>query len=173
MAMTAATSDARPSDTRTDRFASKPLAFAGILLLGVLWGSVVAVADLNACTVRRADGCVFILRDFRLGVVLLILLMPISSGKLFPHEMLGMKGLNPLNLLLLATLGAYLIRGLSDGGVRRFIPRPLLWLYIAPMVFAGVLGSRHIDEIAPMLFNGFLEFHSVAGMRSKWWSNRC
>jgi hypothetical protein len=137
---------------------------AGIALLGVVWGSVVAVADLNALYLCAAlIGCAFILLDFRIGVVLLILLMPISSSKLFPHEMLGMKGFNPLNLLLVATLGACLLRGLSDGAVRRFIPRPLVWLYIVPILVAGALGSRHFDEIAPILFNGLLEFRTVAG----------
>jgi hypothetical protein len=96
-------------------------------------------------------------------VVLLILLMPISSSKLFPHEVLGLKGLNPLNLLLFATLAACLFRGLSDGGLRRFLPRPLLWLYIVPILVAGALGSSHFDEIAPILYNGLVEYRNVAG----------
>src|SRR6266705_842445 len=53
--------------------------FAGIALLGAFWGSLVAVAELNALYLCVAlIGCAFILLDFRIGVVLLILLMPIS-----------------------------------------------------------------------------------------------
>src|SRR5882762_7426107 len=106
--------DGFPQNSRAGRHAAPSLSVvAGLVLFGAVWGSVVALAELNALYLCTAlIGCAFILLDFRVGVVLLILLMPISSSKLFPHEMLGMKGLNPLNLLLLATLGAYLVRGL-------------------------------------------------------------
>src|SRR6266700_2691078 len=79
-------------------------------------------------------GCAFILLEFRVGVVLLMLLMPISSSDVFPHAMLGITGLNPLNVLLAGTLGSYLLHGLSDGSLRRFLPRPLFWLYVAPIL---------------------------------------
>jgi len=134
------------------RIASKLSVFAGIALLGIFWGFVVAVAELNALYLAASlIGCVFVLRDFRIGVVLLILLMPISSTTVFPRAMLGVTGLNPANLLLLGTLGSYLLHGLSDGSLRRFIPRPLFWLYIVPILVAAALGSTHLDEIAPLL----------------------
>lgn len=139
--------------------------FAGITLLGAFWGSAVAVAELNALYLCVSlAGCAFILFDFRIGVVLLILLMPISSSTVFPHEMLGVTGLNPLNLLLVATLGSCLLHGVSDGSLRRFAPRPLLWLYIVPILIAGTLGSRHVGDITPAFFMyGQLEFHDAAG----------
>jgi O-antigen ligase len=125
---------------------------------------VVAIAELNALFLAAAlFGCVFILRDFRVGVVLLILLLPISSSQVFPHAMFGTTGLNPANLLLVATLGSYLLHGLFDGSLRRFMPRPLLWLYIVPILVAGVLGSRHVGEIPPFLFQRLIEFDSVTG----------
>ncbi len=132
----------------------KPFVLAGIVLLGALWGLVVAVAGPNALYLCASlIGCAFILLDFRVGVVLLILLMPISSSYAFPHEMLGITGLNPLNLLLAGTFGSCLLQGVSDGSLRnRLMPRPLLWLYLVPIVIAGALGSRHIGDIAPALF---------------------
>src|SRR5206468_1058042 len=94
---------------------SKLSVFAGIALLGAFWGFVVAVSGLNGLYLCAAlVGCAFILLDFRIGVVLLILLMPISGSRLFPHAMLGITGLNPLNLLLVGTLGSYLFHRLSD-----------------------------------------------------------
>jgi len=117
--------------------------FAGITLLGAIWGSAIAVAELNAlylCVSLIA--CAFILLDFRVGVVLLILLMPISNSTVFPHEMLGITGLNPVNLLLVGTLGSYLLHGVSDGSLRRFMPRPLLWLYIASPPTSGKRSIR-------------------------------
>src|SRR5213594_429202 len=113
------------------------LVFAGIALLGVFWGFVVAVSGLNGLYLCAAlVGCAFILLDFRIGVVLLILLMPISGSRLFPHAMLGITGLNPLNLLLVGTLGSYLFHRLSDRDFGRFMPRPLLWLYVVPILIA-------------------------------------
>jgi hypothetical protein len=136
--------------------------FGGLVLLGAFWGSAVALAGLNAlylCVSLIA--CVFILFDFRIGVVLLILLMPISRGDVFPHAMLGITGLNPVNLLLVATLGSCLLQGLFDGGIRRFMPGPLLWLYIVPFLIAGALGSRHVGEIGH--YYEELMFNDAAG----------
>ena len=137
----------------------------GLALLGVLAGSVVAVAGLNALYLCVAlIGCAFILRDFRVGVVLLILLLPVSRSAMFPHAMLGITGLNPFNLLLAGTLGSCLLHALFDGSLRRFLPRPLLWLYIVPILVAGALGSRHIGDIAPGYYMyDMLEFDSAAG----------
>ncbi len=147
------------------RIAYRICAFGGLALLGAFWGSAVAVADLNALYLCVSLlGCVFILRDFRIGVVLLILLLPISRSVVFPHEMLGIKGLNPFNLLLLGTFGSCLLQGLFDGSLRRFVPRPLVWLYIAPILIAGALGSRHVGDIPPFVFMyDTLQSHGAAG----------
>jgi hypothetical protein len=157
-----------PSAGRTQapwrRLASGLPAAACVAALGAFFGLVVAVAGLNALYLCVSlIGCVFILRDFRIGVVLLILLLPISRSNVFPHEMLGVTGLNPLNLLLLGTLAAYLLHGLFDGSLGRFVPRPLLWLYVVPIVIAGIVGSRHLGEIPPVLFNKLIEFDSATG----------
>ena len=138
---------------------------AGIALLGVFWGTVVAVAGVNALILCVSlIGCAFILYDFRIGVVLLILLMPLSSSPLMPRAMFGITGLNPVNLLLLGTLGACLLHGLSDSSLRGFLPRPLLWLYVAPILAAGALGAQHVGEIAPA-FHAYdlVAFQEVAG----------
>src|SRR2546428_2098034 len=154
--------DRSPKDVRSWlRIASRICALGGLALLGAFWGWAVAVADLNALYLCVSLlGCVFILRDFRVGVVLLILLMPISQihSAVFPHAMLGITGLNPVNVLLLGTLGSYLLHGLFDGSIRRFLPGPLLWLYIVPFLIAGIIGSRHVGDIAPgFLMYGMLE----------------
>jgi O-antigen ligase len=124
----------------------------GFMLLAVIAGAVVALTEANALYLTLAViGCLFILFDFRIGVVLLVLLLPISRSAIFPHAMMGITGLNPLNVLLVATLGSYLLHSLTDGSLRRFLPAPLLWLYIVPIVLAGIVASRHIGEIAPYL----------------------
>ena len=147
------------------RIGSRISALGGLALLGAFWGSAIGVASWNAVYLCGALlGCVFILRDFRVGVVLLILLLPLSRSYVFPHEMLGIKGLNPLNLLLVGTLGSCLLQGLLDGSLRRFMPHPLLWLYIVAILIAGLLGSRHVDDIASYYFmNQMLYFDDAAG----------
>jgi O-antigen ligase len=136
--------------------------FAGIAALGAFWGVLVAVAGLNALYLFVSLlACVFILLDFRIGVVLLILLMPISTSEFFPHAMFGITGLNPMNPLLLGTLVSYLFRDASEGHLGRFMPRPLLWLYVVPIVAAGVLGSVHFKEIPPALF-----MYEIVGFKS-------
>ena len=158
--------DAFAEDARSWRhFAYKLALFTGIALLGAFWGSVVAVTDWNAlflCVSLIA--CAFILLDYRVGVILLILLLPIAGSYLFPHSMLGITGLNPLNLLVIGTLGSCLLHSLFDGSIRRFVPRPLLWLYIVPILVAGALGSRHVGDIAAGFYMfGQIEFHDAAG----------
>lgn len=146
------------------RPSGRSAAAAAVGLLGAFFGLLVALAGLNALYLCISlIGCIFILRDFRIGVVLLILLLPISRSAVFPHEMLGIIGLNPLNLLLFGTLAACLLQAISDGSLRHFVPGPLLWLYIVPILLAGVLGSQHVDEIPPVLLNKLVEFDNVAG----------
>jgi O-antigen ligase len=129
------------------------LQLPGIALLGALFGVVLAAGGVTAfflCASLLA--CAFVLADFRFGVAALILLMPISgSSTLFPHEMFGIVGLNPINLLLAGTCASWLLHALADGNLGRFLPRPLLWLYVVPILAAGAIGSRHIHEIAPTL----------------------
>jgi O-antigen ligase len=155
-----------PGSSRQARWrdvASKASPFACVVLLGIFFGLGVALAGINALVLCVSlVGCIFILRDFRIGVVLLILLLPISRSTVFPHEVLGVTGLNPLNLLLLGTLGAVLLHASSDSGPRRLVPRPLLWSYVVPILIAGVVGSRHVAEIPPFLFHTLVEFDSVA-----------
>ena len=164
---TAGFRDGVPSPAAQSRpgVARRLAVFAGIALLGAAWGAIVAVAGLNALYLCVSlIGCAFVLLDFRIGVVLLILLMPISGSHVFPHEMLGITGLNPVNLLLMGTLGSYLLHRLSSGKHARFLPRPLLWLYIVPIVVAGILGSRHIRDIAPVFYvYDMLQFDNAAG----------
>src|SRR5438105_1465683 len=154
-----------PSRTRSLTAAAlneRPVLLA-IGLLGALWGMAVAADGLTSFYLCASlIACTLILVDFRIGVVLLILLMPISGrSTLFPHEMFGVVGLNPLNLLLVGTLFSCLLQ---------FLPQPLLWLYIVPIVIAGAIGSRHIHEIAPallILFQG-LDFANGAAYLREW-----
>lgn len=141
-----------------------PVAAWGLAAAGVFAGLAVALADFNALYLLAAAlGCAFILLDFRVGVVLLVVLMPLSRSHVFPHAMFGITGLNPVNLLLAGTLGACVLQNLG-GGLRGFVPRPLLWLYVAPILAAAALGVRHVEDIVPGFYQyGLIQFHDAAG----------
>ncbi|HZO03313.1 MAG TPA: O-antigen ligase family protein [Burkholderiales bacterium] len=112
-------------------------------------GYALAVGELEALWAGLSiAACVAVLIDYRLGAILLVLLLPVSATSLFPHSLMKITGLNPINVLIAGTLGAYLLRGrLETPGP--LVPKPLAWLYIAPIVFAGVLGTLYVDDIYP------------------------
>jgi O-antigen ligase len=146
------------------RAAGAPAAAAWALAAaGLAAGAAVALAGANALILCAALlGCAFILLDFRVGVVLLVVLMPLSRSAMFPHAMFGITGLNPVNLLLAGTLGACVLQNL--GALRGFVPRPLAWLYLAPLAAAAALGVRHVEEIVPGFYQyGLIQFHDAAG----------
>jgi O-antigen ligase len=88
-------------------------------------------------------------------------MMPVENTVYFPHQMFGLNGLNPLNLVILATLGSYLLRGQD---LRRFVPKPLFWLFVVPIVVAGFIGSRHVDDIYPFFYeNQIIHYTDAAG----------
>src|SRR6185312_4378677 len=108
--------------------------------------------------------CIFCLRDFRVGVVMLIVIMPISSSYLFPHEMFGISGLNPLNLLLMATLGSYVMNYAGQGVWKSLATRPLLLLYLPPILVGAMLGMSHVHEIpGDFRVNDWIEYDGPGG----------
>jgi O-antigen ligase len=121
-----------------------------LLVCAVAGGYALALHGIEALYVGVAfAACIAIMIDFRLGAILLVLLFPVSTTALFPHGLMGITGLNPINVLIAGTLAAYFLRGrLEHPGA--FVPRPLALLYILPIVLAGLLGTLYVDDIYPM-----------------------
>jgi len=119
-------------------------------------GYALALHEIEALYIGvSVSACIAILIDYRIGAVLLIVLLPVSATALFPGAMLGITGLNPINLLLAGTLGAYLLRGrLEHPGP--LVPQPLLWLYVVPIVLAGLIGTRYVDDMHPGFFEAMV-----------------
>jgi O-antigen ligase len=110
-------------------------------------GAGIAVAGVAALLVTVSlMACFMCLRDFRSGAVLMIMIMPIANSYVFPHAMFGITGLNPLNMLIGATLVVYVMQ---TAGQKRppLFPRALVWMFLLPMLVAAILGMRHVDEI--------------------------
>ncbi len=130
-----------------------------ILLCALAGGVAVAMADVSGLVLcLTIIAAVLVMLDFRVGVVLLIVMMPIGASQIFPRSMLGVTGLNPVNLLMLATLASFLVRGHMPGVLARLAPRSLVWFYVVPFIVAGVLGTRHVDEILPYIYLDTLVF---------------
>jgi O-antigen ligase len=132
------------------------LAAAGLMAFGAASGVAIAFGEANAfyITLSVILGAA-ILVDFRVGAVLLILLLPLVATFFLPHSMFGIPSLNPFNIVLAATLASYLMRG----KVGRFAPRPLVWLYLVPILIAGAIGWPHVNDIRQYFFDlGGLQF---------------
>ena len=137
------------------------LGIAGLLLFGVLCGVGLAVGEFEALIVAvTLIAAIAVLVDYRVGAVLMIVMLPIESSYIFPRAMLGFTGLNPLNLLLAATLFSFLVRGRLKG----FVPPQLLWLFVVPILIAGIHGARYADEVLPYFYEmEILHFTNAAG----------
>jgi O-antigen ligase len=140
-----------------------------MLALALGSGYALALHEMAGLYVALSLVCgVAVLLDFRAGAVLLLLMLPTAASSLFPHKLMQITGLNPLNLLLLVTLGSYVIhRGLQ--ATASLVPKPLVWLYIVPIVAAGLLGMGHIDEIPSFFYEGSIsEFRTGAQYLLVW-----
>ncbi len=145
--------------------AKRLAAIAALVALGAFWGIAVAFGGIaGALLCISVFTCIFVVRDFRVGVVMLILLMPISQSYVFPHEMFGMTGLNPLNLLIATTLVALFMRWLGHGMLKRFVPKSLFLFYIAPLAMGAAIGMFRWEEI-PSMFRelNLLDFDTTFG----------
>jgi hypothetical protein len=141
------------------------MAVIGAILLG---GVVVFTQDKGVELCLLLLAAEFILLDFRIGVVLLVVLLPFATNFQVRYIVSHTPGLNPLNLLLACTLASYLVWRLRSTGAALFVPKPVVWLYVVPIVIAGLIGSSHVHEIAPLFlattplwFNGPIGYLSA------------
>ncbi len=140
------------------------LGLVALVALGAAMGLGLVFGELQALWVSLSViGAIAVMYDFRIGALLMILLLPIAPATVFPRSLFGITGLNPLNLLVAATLVSFAIRAHAEDW-RRILPRPLLLLYLVPIVLAGLNGTRFVDHIAPVLFEQLtIDFTDEAG----------
>src|SRR5690606_21652838 len=82
---------------------------AALIAVAAACGVLLAVGEMEAAYVSLSIvATMAVLVDFRFGVVLLIVFLPFSLSSVFPHQLLGIRGLNPINALILATFASYL-----------------------------------------------------------------
>lgn len=138
-------------------------AIAALVCLGLFWGVFVGVAGVAAMLICISMfACILCMRDFRVGVAILIAIMPISQSSVFPHEMFGVTGVNPLNLLILTTLLSLYMRSLADGTWKHFLPRSVFLLYMCPLIMGAAIGMFHVEEIPKAFFDFELIYYNTA-----------
>src|SRR3954462_702095 len=133
--------------------------------VGALGGLALAIGELDALWISLSVvAALVVLVDYRIGAVLLILMLPVSDSNLFPHALMGLTGVNPVNLLLAGTLVSYVSRAGRGTQAGRLLQPKLIWLYIVPIILGGLLGVTHVDEIEPYFMEELVvAFHNEAG----------
>ena len=139
---------AAPRYARPDR---GPLAgVIALMVVAALFGAAVPlVGVLVPIVVVLCAFSLWVLLDFRAGVGFAVVLMPLSALSFFPHEMLGIRGLNPLNMILFLTIVSYVVHA----GLRRWrdpvAPLRLLLWYVLPIGIACIVGMSSVGLIPP------------------------
>lgn len=85
----------------------------------------------------------FVFRDFRIGVVLLALLLPLQRTPMLP----SFTGFNIVNYLTLATMAALVASAYFQRIRLAPFPHVFWWAYLLPIVLAGLLGVTRIHEV--------------------------
>jgi hypothetical protein len=126
------------------------LGFAAVCgaAIGVLGGLVVAIlsAILAAAVVT--------LVNYRVGLWFMIILLPFASTHLIPRKMLGVTGLNPLNVIIAGTIVSLVLAWMSRPKDFALPRLPYLWwLYVLPISLAAFHGTFYYHEV-PAIYGG-------------------
>jgi hypothetical protein len=143
-----------------DRGPGAGVAVALLLVFGALSGIGIALGEFEAMVASvGVIACVATLIDYRAGALALMVMLPVAGVWYFPHSMFGFTGLNPVNLVLAATLASFILRGRR---LSLLAPRPIIWLYIVPILIAGAIGSQHVEQILPFFYENLLLHYTDA-----------
>jgi O-antigen ligase len=88
-----------------------------------------------------------ILVNYRIGVWLLVVLLPFASTQLIPREVLGIQGFNPVNGILMLTLLSLFVSFLAGRGVIQLVHLPRRFLaYVAVIAFGAYVGAGSAEH---------------------------
>lgn len=141
--------------------------FAGVIAIAVLAGIIGAVfgGEIALLVIFVLGLMVFALSDFRYGIVMAIFLLPLSATHMFPRQLLGIIGFNPLNVaLIFSALTLFLVARFQPGKI--ILPKcpTYLWIYVGLLSLATFHGAMHLSSI-PAIFKilKVINFDSVGG----------
>lgn len=133
--------------------------------LALFWGLATAVVGgIASCVLFiLVASAALVLWNYRLGIYLLALLLPLVDTALNAHSLFGLKGANPFNLLLIGTLLSFVLNYAWEGSRLTPLSR-WYWLYVLALITAGLIGSQHVNEIPSVLrLTGAISFDSATG----------
>ena len=85
--------------------------------------------------------------NYRIGVWLLVFLLPFAATQLIPREVLGIRGFNPVNGVLMLTLLSLFVSFLAGRGVIQLVHLPRRFLaYVAVMAFGAYVGAGSAEH---------------------------
>lgn len=103
--------------------------------------------------------------NYRYGILLAVVLLPLSSTHLLPRALFGVTGFNPLNVTLLFSVASLLLAILSQPR-KLSIPKwpRYFWLYLGVLTLAALHGAFQVSSI-PAYFKvlRIIEFDSAGG----------
>ena len=137
------------------------------VLAAALFGALTAVAGgvVAALILLVLVACGLTLANYRVGLWLLLFLLPISATAIFPRELLGITGANPFNALLALTLLSFFVERVRHHKPVWTLALPRAsWAFFVPVVIAGLVGMTHYGDIPGFVFaRNLVSFASPTG----------
>jgi O-antigen ligase len=122
----------------------------------LLFGGEISILYLIAYCIA-----ILILMDFKKGVLFAVLLLPFADTNLIPRSILGIMGLNPLNVVLVFTVFSMLVANINRN-CNYFLPLPYpLLLYIILIISGALVGSFHAEQGIVVKDFRITEFYTV------------
>lgn len=109
----------------------------GVGLFSALFGGVLALLLVVPILVL-----LFIFKDYRVGVISLLFLLPWAASPLLPQA----QGLNIINYLVLASLLSFSVHAVFTRKVIVGVPSQLVWFYLLPLSLGVLLAIPHLSE---------------------------
>ena len=143
------------------------LLFTGAIALAILTGIVAAAAGEMPAVLSLV--LLFVLAasvsNYKTGILIAIVLLPLTATQEIPRELFGVKGLNPLNgTLALSILSLMMAKTVLRGAI--LIPAwpRHFWWYVGTMTLAGIYGAMHVSSIPPYYtLLKVIDFNSASG----------
>jgi hypothetical protein len=86
--------------------------------------------------------------DYRAGVLLAVVLLPLTATAQLPRELFGIKGLNPLNaVLVMSVMSLVIMQAFAHTKLILPVMSRQFWFYLGAIFFAGVFGAFHVSSI--------------------------
>ena len=89
--------------------------------------------------------------NFRAGVWISVILLPFSATELMPRQMLGITGINPLNLILATTIISAIVSKAIRPASVRFPRLPLIFFAYVGLLIVGAAAGLFYIELAPLI----------------------